>query len=160
MNDVLYAICRNSLSIMDGWIPTPSTVIAEELGMSVYQVRKELKRLKELGLVVSTIYDQKWQHSMRFENLVTGFCKIIKLPKSILDDVEKEYLGNIIKPFRDRIICIKKYEDPQDEYIGIHLKYYANETDSETIVFPSFGKRTMYKGMEVEKEYTLEELGL
>ena len=54
----------------------------------------------------------------------------------------------------------KKYEDSQDEYLGIHLKYYANETDSETIVFPSFGKRTMYKGMEVEKEYALEELGL
>ena len=56
MNDVLYFICRNSLSIMDSWIPTPSTVIAEELGMSVYQVRKELKRLKELGLIASTIY--------------------------------------------------------------------------------------------------------
>ena len=41
---------------MDGWIPTPSTVIADELKMPVYQVRKELKRLKELGLVVLTIY--------------------------------------------------------------------------------------------------------
>ena len=118
-------------------------------------------KLTERGLLYWLKTDRKWCGPTDIPNRVlTGENKIIKLPKQVLDDKEKEYLGNIIKPFRDRIICIKKYEDPQDEYLGIHLKYYANETDSETIVFPSFGKRTMYKGMEVEKEYTLEELGL
>lgn len=56
MNNVLYVLCRHCLSIMDGWYPYPSTVIAEQLGISLYRVRKELKRLKELGLVVSTMY--------------------------------------------------------------------------------------------------------
>ena len=121
---------------------------------------QHMYKLTEKGLMYWSDISQIWENSNAIGNLLTGDIKIIKLPKPILNDVEKEYLGNIIKPFRDRIICIKKYEDPQDEYIGIHLKYYANETDSESIVFPSFGKRTMYKGMEVEKEYTLEELGI
>ena len=118
-------------------------------------------KFTESGFLYWSNTDKRWCSTSGIPNRVlTGENKIVKIPKPVLTDAEKEYLGNIIKPFRDRIICIKKYEDPQDEYIGIHLKYYANETDSETIVFPSFGKRTMYKGMEVEKEYTLDELGL
>ena len=118
-------------------------------------------KLTERGLFVWFNTDKRWCGPTDIPiRVLTGENKIVKIPKPVLTDAEKEYLGNIIKPFRDRTICIKKYEDPQDEYLGIHLKYYANETDSETIVFPSFGKRTMYKGMEVEKEYTLEELGL
>ena len=54
-NNVLYVLCRHCLNIMDGWYPYPSTAIAEQLGISLYQARKELKRLKELGLVVSTM---------------------------------------------------------------------------------------------------------
>ena len=118
-------------------------------------------KFTERGFLYWSNTDKRWCNTSGIpDKLLTGEHNIVKLPKPVLTDAEKEYLGNIIKPFRDRIICIKKYEDPQDEYLGIHLKYYANETDSETIVFPSFGKRTMYKGMEVEKEYTLEELGL
>ena len=117
-------------------------------------------QLSKDGLIFWSEDSQEWISSNLIEDLLNGKARIVKLPKQILTDAEKRYLSNVIEPFRDRIICIKKYEDPQDEYIGIHLKYYANETDSESIVFPSFGKRTMYKGMEVEKEYTLEELGI
>lgn len=56
MNDVLYAICCVYMDIMTNRIPIPSTIIANELKISVYQARKELKKLKEAGLVVSTIY--------------------------------------------------------------------------------------------------------
>ena len=56
MNDVLYAICRVYMNIMTNRIPIPSTTIADELKISVYQVRKELKKLKEAGLVVSIMY--------------------------------------------------------------------------------------------------------
>ena len=53
---------------MDGWYPYPSTAIAEHLGISLYQARKELNRLKELGLVVSTMYcerDEEGNYIMR-----------------------------------------------------------------------------------------------
>ena len=56
MNNVLYAICCVYIGDMCNWIPIPSTIIADELKISVYQVRKELKKLKEMGLVVSIMY--------------------------------------------------------------------------------------------------------
>ena len=75
--------------------------------------------------------------------------------KEILDDKEKEYLGAVIKPFKKDIAYIKKAENICDdnEWICISLK--------ETYIpLPSFKKGTMYKNMEVYKEYTLEELRL
>ena len=103
---------------------------------------------------------QQWYASYYIDELLAGEAKIIKLPKPILDEKEKDYLSAVIKPFRDRVICIKKCEDEQDEYIGIQLKYYANEMVRDTLILPSFKKGTMYSKMETEKEYTLEELGL
>ena len=103
---------------------------------------------------------QQWYASYYIDELLAGEAKIIKLPKPILDEKEKEYLSAVIKPFKDRVIYIKKCEDEQDEYIGIQLKYYANKMVRDTLILPSFKKGTMYSKMETEKEYTLEELGL
>ena len=79
---------------------------------------------------------------------------IYKREEPILDYKEKEYLGNLIRPFRNRVICIVKKDDFSDEYITILVKY------DDTIFLPSFKKDTMYKNMKVDKEYILEELGL
>lgn len=81
--------------------------------------------------------------------------KTIYERKEILDDVEKEYLRGVIRPFRDRNIFIAKYNNSHGEYICYGFKGYSHNYD-----FPSFKKGTMYKGMELHKEYTLEELGL
>lgn len=75
--------------------------------------------------------------------------------KEILDDVEKEYLKNVIKPFKNKADGIVKTSGYYDkEFISIVLK---GEVD---IIFPYFKKNTMYKGMETGREYSLEELGL
>lgn len=55
-NSILYVICRHSVSIMDGWIPFPSTCIAHVTQIDLKTVRKELKRLKKEGLVDSDLY--------------------------------------------------------------------------------------------------------
>lgn len=73
--------------------------------------------------------------------------------KEILDKEEKRYLSNVIRPFRDKIICIIKHRDINKEYIEIVL-------DSEYIMLPYFKKKSMYKGMKLEGRYNLEELGL
>lgn len=73
--------------------------------------------------------------------------------KEILDETEKRYLANIIRPFREKVRYIIKYEDTFREYIAIVLK-------NEHISLPFFPKSTMYKGMKEDKEYTLKELGL
>ena len=74
--------------------------------------------------------------------------------KEILDDVEKEYLSAVIKPFKDRVKYISKWDCPIGEFIEIGI------SNDRAIPFPNFKKNTMYKGMEVNKNYTLKELGL
>ena len=71
----------------------------------------------------------------------------------ILDDVEREYLSAVIKPFRDSVRGIEKAENLPYEMICIDTKY-------RYMVFPPFDKGTMYKGMKTGWRYTLEELGL
>lgn len=74
--------------------------------------------------------------------------------KEILDDVEKEYLKNVIKPFRNRVNYISK------ETICTCGHYILINLVDDYIPLPIFKKETMYKGMEADKEYTLKELGL
>ena len=95
------------------------------------------------------------------QDLLTGEREIIKIPSEILNEEEKEYLANVIKPFRDRITVIEKcrFDYSQDEYISMSVKYYSG-TGGETIKLPIFKEGTMYKGLESNKCYTLEELGL
>ena len=74
--------------------------------------------------------------------------------KEILEEEEKEYLSNVIKPFRDKVEYIVKETSSYNEYIKITIK------KDDCLSFPYFKRGTMYKGMEIEKKYTLEELGL
>ena len=73
----------------------------------------------------------------------------------ILDDVEKTYLSAVIKPFRKDVAHITKMDITYSkrEFICIRI-------NRECIIFQKIAKGTMYKGMEVNKRYTLEELGL
>lgn len=72
---------------------------------------------------------------------------------SILDDAEKAYL---LKPFRKDVkyITKKDFVIKAKEYLLIKMH------DLSTAGLPLFEKETMYKGMEVDKKYTLEKLGL
>ena len=74
----------------------------------------------------------------------------------VLDEVEKEYLSAVIKPFRSSVRYIKKIQiaDEGGQFIRIRL------CNDDCIDFPIFEEGAMYKGMEVNKEYSLEELGL
>lgn len=74
--------------------------------------------------------------------------------KPILDDAEKEYLKNVIKPFKSRIKYISKETAYMYDYY-IHI-----DLGNDDIALPFFKKETMYKGMKADKEYTLKELGL
>ena len=81
--------------------------------------------------------------------------------KEILDKAEKRYLKFVIKPFRDNIKCVVKHN-----YIILPSlnKYYEGINivmkDTQIIEFPFFKVDTMYKNMKIDKEYSLEELGL
>lgn len=94
--------------------------------------------------------------SWTLNKVLNGELEIIKKP--ILDEAEKEYLSNVIKPFRNKIESIAKYIDEDEEYISLIYRDLSDKTFA--MAFPSFKKRTMYKGMKLEKRYTLEDLEL
>ena len=98
---------------------------------------------------------QEWSDSSMLDDLLLGRVEMVKAAKPILDNIEKNYLSNIIKPFRDRIDYIAKVNlSNRREYILIKMKNY------ELISLPFFTAGTMYKGMENDKDYTLKELSL
>ena len=72
----------------------------------------------------------------------------------ILNESERKYLSAVIRPFRDRVRSITKNPklNGKEEYIVIDIGF--------KMFFPDFKSNTMYKGMDLGKEYTLEELGL
>ena len=83
--------------------------------------------------------------------------------EDILDEEEKKYLSSVIKPFREKVKYIKKVDtcwgcNRNYEYLSGEV---CNKDDVvDTFALPYFPKGSMYKGMETNKKYTLEELGL
>lgn len=88
-----------------------------------------------------------------------------EIEQPILDNVEKRYLEGMLRPFKDRVEFIEKCEQHMSgkgykEYIIIAISSNIRYSNHEYVIMPFFDKGTMYKGMESEKKYTLEELGL
>lgn len=80
----------------------------------------------------------------------------------ILTEEEKEYLKAVIKPFRDRVEYIEKCKVSEEmEQIFIFIKEYIKKNEILCgYGLPPFKIGTMYKGMELKRNYELEELGL
>ena len=81
----------------------------------------------------------------------------------ILDDIEKEYLSNVIKPFRNRVSSITKVKDVAFGSVS-DVSYYIDiqlDDGDDFCFLPSFKPSSrMYKNMEINRKYTLEELNL
>lgn len=117
-------------------------------------------KLSKDGLKYWSGSPKKWNGSGLLEELIIENLTIIKLPKPILTEKEKEYLSSVIKPFRDNVAAIVKRGDyGYDNYSCIRIIVEQNG-NLEWISLPIFKTETMYNGMEIDKDYTLEELGL
>ena len=126
--------------------------LGEEFGLKNSNFRY---KLTTYGLRKRYHLVQEWSASSMLDNLLLGRVEMVKEAKPILDNIEKNYLSNIIKPFRNRIDYIAKVNlSNRREYILIKMKNY------ELISLPFFTAGTMYKGMENDKDYTLKDLGL
>ena len=112
------------------------------------------------GLEYWSSRENKWHKSCNFADLLTGFSQIIKISKPTLDEKEKDYLSSVIKPFRDDVISIKKYNNGYSNYSCIVIEVKPFGIPKEFIDLPSFRSGTMYNGLETNREYTLDELGL
>ena len=118
-------------------------------------------KLSNNGLMFWSYTSQDWVLSSLIGKLLTGDAEIVKLPKQILDKEEKEYLSNVIKPFRDKVKSITKYDSPCSDINCYYIQIQVNQGyHDEYICLPYFNRGTMYRGMETGKLYILRELGL
>lgn len=119
--------------------------------MVVYEnVTSDAKKIFEKRYIAQHVYP--FQLLVDFANWLEQ-----EYDPEILTKKEKEYLSAVIKPFREKVESIKKFENyySAQEYIHIAMK-----KGTDYCSLPWFRKGTMYKGMEAYKLYTLEELGL
>lgn len=139
--------------------------VAEMLGVEIGEEFKiegypDDERYKLTRKNLKYFYDGMWcPISGTLTYLLSGQNKVVKIPKPILDKKEKEYLSYVIKPFRDRIKYIYKFTCANGDYeaIAVVMEGYGY---CDWLNFPKFKKGSMYKGMELIKEYSLGELEL
>ena len=132
--------------------------------LNIERYKEELKKCKRIYLDC-----QIYKLREKCEGEESGFCfsnpcsacredniEWLLAEAEILDDAEKRYLKGVIRPFRNRVLNIqKKSNSTFKEWISILIK------DHEVISLPYFEKSSgMYQGMEENKKYTIEELGL
>lgn len=137
--------------IYDG--ETPERIIYENNGIEYQRTRNDYVSFdgEYLSNVIST--------DLLVLEMACDDC--ITIYDDILDNKEKEYLSNIIKPFRNKITTIERRKNKEWERIVINYKDYDDtENMSSFMSLPMFEVGTMYKGMKLNKRYTLEELGL
>lgn len=117
-------------------------------------------KLTAAGLMSSWKNSSKWNSSGLLEEFITGHYQISKeKTNSVLDPAEKRYLTNIIKPFKDQVIAIAKRSANYGEFIDIMIDE-GDIGDCGNIYLPYFKPDSMYKGMKVNREYTLDQLDL
>lgn len=118
---------------------------------------KRMMVYEETSSGIKNLFEKQYTPPVYPYELLIDFANWLEeeyVPK-ILDEKEKEYLSAVIKPFRKKVKYIeKRFWTPNLEYLSIRLK------NNEFFAFPNFKKGKMYKGMEHDKYYTLEELGL
>ena len=112
--------------------------------------------------------DELWLKTKSGEEKISGLSifkidakewEIYEEPKPILDAEEKAYLEAVLRPFKDRVVCIHKSSAGDYEYLRINIKSDVY-TCVDTFTLPFFKANTMYKNMKILQEYTLKELGL
>lgn len=106
--------------------------------------------------ICTAIHKARKEDDCRWRNC--NDCKEwLKQPyqESILDDVEKGYLRAVIKPWRDKVKDITLCK-----YCGTSVFILIAQKNYQAVMLPLFELGTMYKGMEIDKKYTLEDLDL
>lgn len=101
-----------------------------------------------------------FNHKEMFSNEFLNQEIVIEV-SDLLTQEEREYLEAVLKPFKNRVEYVElcHYLSCDNIRIAISIENYAS-VYSDLVYLPEFKKGTMYKGLEEEKQYTLEKLGL
>ena len=128
--------------------------------------KEELKKMfnenyKEPGNIVFKIkkeIDESIETDCYYSSYTNDILDWMARPykETILDEAERKYLSAVIRPFRKKVKHIAIWDTCNGSKQFVHIKLY----DEDCTNLPNFKPNAMYKGMELHKEYTLEELGL
>lgn len=124
------------------------------------EILNEYQQLMNKGTLTDGTRMNKAIQAIAFKHCGKRLCgasspfKWLCEEEQILDDVEKDYLSAVIKPFRKRIQYIAIWDIDSKPFVHIEL------SDGDCMNFPNFKANTMYKGMKPKKHYSLDELGL
>lgn len=93
-------------------------------------------------------------------NVIGWLLKEYKEPiKPILTEKEKAYLKNVIEPFGDYAAYVIKFATSKLDFLSIYISVNEEKVCSFEIPL-MYDLESMFKNIEYDKEYTLEELGL
>ena len=117
-----------------------------------------LKKDNKYFYSLNSHYVNEWQRNLDHTIDICGYLNDeVEILEDILDKKEKEFLENLVRPFKKEIISIVKTRVYHGECECIEINF-NDEMDS--FCLPYFSPNAMYKNMELDKEYTIEELGL
>lgn len=99
-----------------------------------------------------------------FNERYDDLAKVLKMLDEMLDRGEREYLTAVLKPYKryeNTLFVVKRERFFRDnkEYLVIRANDEKGNYDLD-FVFPDFKKGTKYAGLELNKKYTLKELGI
>lgn len=135
--------------------------MSRETNLEHYKER--LKRIlkehyKDPGMIFYSIQDDIDPEIQRTSDFFTATIldwMAQEYKPEILDKVEKKYLSEVIRPFREEVIDITKMKD-----FVRYRDFIRIQVGDEYMFLPRFERDTMYKGLEYDKPYKPEELGL
>lgn len=79
----------------------------------------------------------------------------------ILSDAEREYLKMVLKPFHENVAYVEKvHYYPMTVDASSSLAFLFIKLHDGKLEFPNFDSRKMYLGMELNKKYKMDELGI
>lgn len=77
----------------------------------------------------------------------------------LLDCIDRKYFNNFLRPFRDKIQYIRKMQSLDSDYEYIKINYFE-DTHVSYLYLPDFKTGTMFKKLELNKQYDLNDLNL
>ena len=134
--------------------------------MTNFEIVKSKMKLEDMpkdehgrNIFCKTIHDIRKEKNCNRRNCIE--CKQwLEADEGILDETERKYLSIIISPYRVKVVGIAK------KCSYIHKKIYCihiivNERHKKVqYALPGFTNNKMYKGMQIDKIYSPNELGI
>jgi len=139
-------------------LPSPLKWIARDSDGTLYVYDGRPERCEDAFVCRDSYKDIYFVNISMFKHIFKGVTfenSPIRFRAEVLDEVEKAYLKAALRPFKKRIAYVSKHNEQKGtQFILAVLE------NNDRIVFPSFKADTMYKGMEVDETYSLEDLGI